>query len=98
MLLEGLGIISKKVKPALNSGYDPDLNIEIGCEMWATLRYQFFMGTSPGPTVEEFENDPIESMMFDIGSYAVHVSPLCGEGLRAAAQGRFSTNHLGCIH
>jgi hypothetical protein len=42
MLLEQLGLISKKVRVGENSGYDPDLEVELGFELWASLRYSFF--------------------------------------------------------
>ena len=39
MLLEQLGLVDKKVKAGENSGYDPDLEIELGFELWASIRY-----------------------------------------------------------
>lgn len=96
MLLEAMGIVKKKVKAGHNSGYDPNLDIEIGFEIWATLRYCFFKG--PGPTLDELEMDPVESLMFDTGSYALHISPHCDASLKLAAEARFSKCYLGCIH
>jgi hypothetical protein len=38
MLLERLGHLKKMVKGGANSGYDPDLDIGLGFELWASLR------------------------------------------------------------
>lgn len=96
MLLEALGVISKTVKTEDYSGYDPDLDITIGFELWATLRYCFFKGQ--GPTIEELEANPVDSLMFDTGSYALYVSQYCSAELRTASEARFSKVYLGCIH
>jgi len=93
MLLETLGIISKTVKAGPNSGYDPDLDIDLGFQMWATLRYHFF-------TMDkiDLDADPIEGFTLDTGSYAVHVAESCPEELRKAVQERFGRCYMGCIH
>lgn len=96
MLLEALGIISKTIKAGEESGYDPDVDISIGFELWATLRYCFFK--DQGPTIEELESNPVDSLMFDTGAYALYISPYCSAELRTAAEARFSTVYLGCIH
>lgn len=44
MLLDALGLLPKLVKAGPRSGYDPDLDIELGFELWASVRYQFLMG------------------------------------------------------
>jgi hypothetical protein len=93
MLLETLGLVNKKVKAGPDSGYDPDLDIEIGFEMWATLRYQFFTQGSP-----DLDADPIEGFILDTATYALYVSEHCSEHLRDAAMKRFGTNYVGCIH
>ena len=49
MLLESLGYLKKTVKAGENSGYDPDLDIELGFELWASLRYAFFKAPQPIP-------------------------------------------------
>ena len=55
MLLEHLGYLKKMVKAGENSGYDPDLDIELGFELWADLRYSFFMSGQP---ISRSEEDP----------------------------------------
>jgi hypothetical protein len=39
MLLEEMGLVRKTVVAGEDSGYDPDLKIELGFELWASLRY-----------------------------------------------------------
>lgn len=93
MLLERLGHVNKTVKAGPNSGYDPDLDIEIGFELWASLRYKFFMKSrSAGHDPEEY--DPL----YDVSSCGLFVSPRCDPSLVEAVEGRFGTVYLGCIH
>ncbi len=54
MLLEQLGFLAKQVKAGENSGYDPDLNISLGFELWAGCRYSFFSGRPP--RIEEMKS------------------------------------------
>lgn len=94
MLLESLGILKKTVKAGENSGYDPDLDIELGFELWASLRYAFFKAPQPipGPV------DPLGDLMFDVANYGLHVASSCSETLQSAALKRFGECYLGCIH
>ena len=94
MLLESLGHFKKTVKAGENSGYDPDLDIELGFELWASLRYAFFKAPQPIPGPE----DPLGDLMFDVASYGLHVASSCSDGLRSAALERFGECYLGCIH
>ncbi len=94
MLLEKLGLVTKSVKAGSNSGYDPDLDIGIGFEMWATLRYNFF--TQDNINLNDF--DPITSRTLDTGTYALYISRDCSPEVRSAAERRFNENYLGCIH
>lgn len=94
MLLEKLGLVTKTVKAGPSSGYDPDLDIGIGFEMWATLRYNFF--TQDNINLNDF--DPITSRTLDTGTYALYISGDCSPEVKSAAEGRFSENYLGCIH
>jgi hypothetical protein len=81
------------VKAGLNSGYDPHLDIEIGFEMWAILRYQFFTEDSP-----DLDTDPIEGFTLDTATYALYVPEYCSQHLNDAVIKRFGTNYVGCIH
>lgn len=95
MLLEQLGHISKKVRAGESSGYDPDLEIELGFELWASIRYSFFMGPNGHGTTDD---DQISMARFDVNGYGLYISPLCNPALTRAAEKRFGTNYLGCIH
>ena len=69
MLLEHLGYLKKMVKAGKNSGYDPDLDINLGFEIWATLRDSFFKAAQPIPGPE----DPLGELMFNCsGLRAAH--------------------------
>lgn len=94
MLLEHLGHLKKTVKAGENSGYDPDLDIELGFELWASLRYAFFKASQPIPGPE----DPLGDLMFDVENYGLHVAPSCDDALHTAALERFGECYLGCIH
>lgn len=93
MLLETLGLINKKVKAGQNSGYDPDLDIELGFELWSCVRYNFFtqdqIDLNAGST---------EGFTLDTASYAVHIAPSCSNVLNQAVKKRFGSTYIGCIH
>lgn len=96
MLLEQLGLISKKVRAGEGSGYDPDLEIDLGFELWASLRYSLFKASQPKPG--PIPDDPVGEMMFDVENYGLHISPACTRQLKGAALQRFGECYLGCIH
>lgn len=92
MLLEALGLITKSVKAGPNSGYDPDLDIGLGFELWAGVRYQFFSSGLP----DDIRSN--EDMVVDVESRGLHISDACPAPLREAARSRFGKQYLGCIH
>lgn len=94
MLLEHLGHLKKMVKAGENSGYDPDLDMELGFELWASLRYAFFKAPQPIPGPE----DPLGDLMFDVTNYGLYIAPTCDDALQKAASERFGECYLGCIH
>ena len=94
MLLEHLGYLKKMVKAGKNSGYDPDLDINLGFEIWATLRYSFFKAAQPIPGPE----DPLGELMFNVADYGLHIATSCDEALHVAIVERFGECYLGCIH
>ena len=96
MLLEHQGLTAKKVKAGEHSGYEPDLEIEIGFEMWATLRYTFFKAAQPNPGA--IPDDPVGDLIFNVNDYGLHVAASSHDGLRNAAVERFGECYLGCIH
>ena len=91
-----MGLLKKMVRAGENSGYDPDLEIEIGFELWATMRSQIIGAPEPIEPVGDgrFELYPV----FTVNGYGLYIAPSCPEPLRASALGRFGTNYLGCIH
>ena len=90
MLLEHLGYLKKMVKAGKNSGYDPDLDIELGFMLWASLRYSFFMAAQPNRRPE----DPL----LNVADYGLHIATSCDEVLHVAVVERFGECYLGCIH
>ncbi len=94
MLLEQLGLLAKQVKAGENSGYDPDLDISLGFELWAGCRYSFFSGRPP--RIEEMKS--ILDHKVQVSGYGLFISEGCPPTLRAAAEARFGEMYLGCIH
>lgn len=96
MLLEQMGLFKKMVKAGGNSGYDPELEIELGFELWASLRYSFFKAPHPKPG--PIPDDPVGELIFDVENYGLHIAATCSGRLREAALARFGECYLGCIH
>jgi|SoiMethySBSTD1v2_1073268.scaffolds.fasta_scaffold05100_4 hypothetical protein len=93
MLPDSLGLLKKVVRAGDKSGYEPDTEIELGFEMWASLRYQFF---SAGPVPDQ---DPVyNGALTKVGSNGLFIAPSCDDRLRAAAIDRFDDCYWGCIH
>jgi len=92
MLLDALGLLCKTVKAGPNSGYPPNLDMELGFELWATVRWQFFSG---GFQTNVRSN---EDMVVDVAGYGLHVAESCSPELHDAALARFGKQYLGCIH
>ena len=90
---DSLGLITKKVKAGPDSGYDPNSIIELGFEMWATLRYSFFKQTT-----KIANDDPIEEATLDVEPFGLYISTLCSEELNAKIKTAFGRVYLGCIH
>ncbi|HEY2232618.1 MAG TPA: hypothetical protein VGK01_04000 [Candidatus Angelobacter sp.] len=94
MLLSALGKHTKKVKAGDNSGYDPDMDIELDFELWACVRYNFFAAAPPPVAAWKSELD----YAVDVASRGLHIAHACSPELRRAAQSRFGNMYLGCIH
>lgn len=94
MLLESLGLISKTIKAGENSGYGPDLDINLGFELWAGIRYNFFSVLPPYSNEGESQSD-YEAI---VESHGLHIAEGCNEDLKKAAKNRFGKMYLGCIH
>ena len=92
-LKETLGFVTKKIKAGENSGYDPDLEIELGFEMFATLRYSLFNEGS-----KDYQDVPVGDNTFKVEPYGLYVSTLCDNILAEKVRQTFSYVYLGCIH
>jgi hypothetical protein len=92
MLLDALGLLSKVVKAGPDSGYDPYLDTDLGFELWASVRYQFFNGGLHNIV------ETNEDMVVDVATYGLHIAESCSPRLREAALVRFGTQYWGCIH
>lgn len=93
MLLEEAGIIRKSVLAGDNSGYEPDLGIELGFELWAGLRYSFFGKDELASNSSEVL-DPHRI----VEGFGLYVAPSCDGDLADLARRRFGSIYLGCIH
>ena len=97
MLLEEMGLLRKQVRAGENSGYHPDDVLDLGFELWASLRYaligrnEYIEGLSPPP------DDPANPY-FRVDGVGLYVAPTCSEELARHARKRFGVNYLGCIH
>lgn len=93
MLKEKMGLINKTVKAGKNSGYEEDLDIEIGFELWASIRYNFFHeGSKP------YIDDPIVDATLKVDPFGLYISPKCDIKLTEYAKRAFESVYLGCIH
>ena len=93
MLLEQLKIIDKKVKAGENSGYEPDLEIELGFKLWAGVRYSF-LGEIDTERFDSGDGLPIKITE----PYGLFISEYCDENLRVNTKKRFGEIYMGCIH
>jgi hypothetical protein len=96
MLLEEMGLISKTVLAGDGSGIDPDLEIALGFELWASLRYALIGKNEEIPGLSE-PGDPANPF-FRVEGYGLYITPSCGKQLTSHARKRFGVNYLGCIH
>ena len=91
MLLDALGKIKKTVDVP-NSGYDDDLKIGLGFEMWAGIRYAFLsVGNGAGIDDENFAVVLVEP-------HGLYIDPSASPEVTVAARNRFGSIYLGCIH
>jgi hypothetical protein len=97
MLLEEMGLVKKLVRAGENSGYHPEQMLELGFELWASLRYalvgknEHIAGLSPPA------DDPANPY-FRVDGHGLYIAPSCPPVLAAHARDRFGVNYLGCIH
>lgn len=94
MMKESLGLINKTIKAGNNSGYDPDTDIEIGFEMWAGIRYNFFSTPPPHPDEWESQLDCVAT----VEKKGLFISDSCKTKIKEEGKIRFGAMYLGCIH
>lgn len=93
MLLEALGHMTKKVTldaPG-DSVYD-GLEVELGFEMWAGIRYAFLARSKQNP------KDDFDLANVDVYPWGLFIDDSTSENISSAAMKRFGVNYLGCIH
>lgn len=96
MLLEEMGLVRKTVLAGDGSGYDPNLEIELGFELWASLRYAL-LGRNQEIEGLSTPGDPANPY-FRVEGYGLYIAPSCTQELTTHARNRFGVNYLGCIH
>ena len=94
MLLAQMGLLRKMVKAGENSGYDPQSELELEFELWASLRYSFFAAAPPPVSTWKSQLD----FCVDVQSRGLHIADSCEPLLKKAALDRFGSMYLGCIH
>ena len=94
MMKESLGLINKTIKAGINSGYDPDTDIEIGFVMWAEIRYNFFSTPPPHPDKWESQLDCVAI----VDKKGLYISDNCVDNVKTKGEERFGEMYLGCIH
>jgi hypothetical protein len=93
MLLEKLGHITKKIEinEPMDSVYH-GLEIELGFEMWAGIRYAFLSQSKPNP------KDDFDLANVDVYPWGLYIDDIVSEEVATAAMERFGAIYLGCIH
>lgn len=89
MLAEKLGLITKFIT-------DAEGTYKLGFELWAGLRYSFFMAPPRvgSPDYDAHNLNP----NYDVKNYGLYIVPTCDEKLKTSALDLFGTCYLGCIH
>lgn len=93
MLLDTLGHVTKKVildAPG-DSVYD-GLEVELGFEMWAGIRYAFLARNKQNP------KDDFDLANLDVYPWGLFIDDSASEQIYNAAMERFGESYLGCIH
>ncbi|MCH2065915.1 MAG: hypothetical protein MK208_01670 [Shimia sp.] len=91
MLLDELGKLNKIVNVP-NSGYDDDLEIDLGFEMWAGIRYAF-LSVANGADIDDEDFAVVQ-----VEPHGLYIDPSASCEVAAAALKKFGSIYLGCIH
>lgn len=93
MLLEALGHLTKKViLDAPGDGVYDGLEVELGFEMWAGIRYAFLAKNKQNP------KDDFDLATVDVYPWGLFIDDSTSENISRAAMKRFGENYLGCMH
>lgn len=93
MLLETLGHITKKViVDAPEDEAYHGLEIELGFELWAGIRYAFLSQNKPEP------DEVMGYALVDVFPWGLFIDEEVNDDIQEAAMKRFGENYLGCIH
>lgn len=95
MLSEELGFAPKTVKAGEGSGYDPDLDINLGFELWAGIRYNFL--SAPLEIAADWNGNQ-EEFVTNVEPFGLHISENSNQALKSGALKRFGQMYIGCIH
>jgi len=80
------------VKAGDNTGYEPDSDMELGFDMYATIRYSFIGEFAP------YDESATRQPMLILDKYGIVISPKLEGEIQLAAKERFSSMYLGCMH
>jgi hypothetical protein len=94
MMKDSLGLVTKMVKVGENSGYNPEMMIELGFLMFASIRYCFLGKARP----YDDTRPQTEWAQIDLSNYGLVVGADLRDDIRKGALDRFSSIYLGCIH
>ena len=93
---ESFGDLSKKIRVLYkNSGYPDETEVDIGFEIWTTLRYSFLVEKNK---IYNEDADQIENFTYSVEPFGLFISQRCSEELAHKMRETFSTVYLGCIH
>jgi hypothetical protein len=95
--LEQTGVVKKLVRAGQNSGYHPEQMLELGFELWASLRYALVGKNEHIPGRSPPEDDPANPY-FRVDGHGLYIAPSWSGTLATHARDRFGVNYLGCIH
>ncbi len=96
MMKDSLELLPKVIRSGENSGYDPDSPMELGFAMWASIRYNFLAVPEPGLDWRTADYAPLRTVYTE--QFGLVLDDRLPDDVRAAAQDRFGSMYLGCIH
>jgi hypothetical protein len=91
MLSDALGHVHKNVRIE-NSGYPYDVEINLGFELWAGLRYCFLSENK----TDSWDEDDFAFVVVE--PYGLFIHDSVSDPVAKAARKRFGEMYLGCIH